>query len=291
MHDGNQMITRSGCNPWNKLWFSAADEMGVAVACEGVRPWALMSKTPPPPPAILAQWKQEQLETVRQYAAERLAESGELEHRRALHAAFFAALAAEAEPHLITPQRPRWIAKLQLELENIRQALTWSRAGDAELHMRLVGMLHWFWFATGQWPEARQWLRSALTVPNAERRTRDRAAVLFSAGSIATAQGRAESARVHLVEAESIAEEIGDARLLAYIRNYLGVALSQIADHAAEVPAQLAFPAVAIPAGEHRVEWAEEVPGLAVSRWGPALFVLCAGGLLLRTRAGTARAA
>lgn len=180
------------------------------------------------------------LETVRQYAAERLAESGELEHRRALHAAFFAALAAEAEPHLTTPQRPRWIAKLQLELENIRQALTWSREGDAELHMRLVGMLHWFWFATGQWPEARQWLHSALTVPGAERRTRDRAAVLFSAGSIASMQARSESSRAHLVEAESIAEEVGDTRLLAYVRLYLAMALAQIGSPDAEVPLRLA---------------------------------------------------
>lgn len=67
MHEGNQMVTRSGCNPWNRLWFGAADEEGVGVACEGVRPWALMSKQPPPAPAILAQWKTEQLETVRQY--------------------------------------------------------------------------------------------------------------------------------------------------------------------------------------------------------------------------------
>ncbi|HET7374768.1 MAG TPA: BTAD domain-containing putative transcriptional regulator [Gemmatimonadaceae bacterium] len=181
------------------------------------------------------------LETVREYAGERLEERGEFEERRRSHAGYFFALAAEAEPHLATPRRPQWIARLETELDNLRQTLAWTREGDPELHMRLVGMLHWFWFATGQWPEARQWLRSALTVPNAERRTRDRAAVLFSAGSIATAQGRAESARVHLVEAESIAEEIGDARLLAYIRNYLGVALSQIGDPAAEVPAQLAF--------------------------------------------------
>jgi hypothetical protein len=67
MHTGNQRVTRSGCNPWNHLWFGAADEEGVGVAGEGVRPWALMSKQPPPEPAILAQWKQEQLETVRQY--------------------------------------------------------------------------------------------------------------------------------------------------------------------------------------------------------------------------------
>ncbi len=57
------------------------------------------------------------------------------------------------------------------------------------------------------------------------------------------------------------------------------------------VPAQLAFSAVAIPAGEHRLEWREQVPGLAVSRWGPVLFLLGAAGLLLRARAGTARAA
>jgi non-specific serine/threonine protein kinase len=181
------------------------------------------------------------LETVREYATERLAERGELEERRLRHAEFFFALAAEAEPHLTTPRRPQWIARLEAELDNFRQTLAWTRHGDPELHLRLVGMLHWFWFATGQWPEARQWLRSALTVPNAERRTRARAAVLFSAGSIATAQGRADSARAHLVEAEAIAQEVGDARLLAYVRNYLGVALTQIGDQAAEAPTQLAY--------------------------------------------------
>ena len=181
------------------------------------------------------------LETVREYAGERLDELGELEERRRSHAVYFVALAAEAEPSLTTPERTQWIARLGSELDNIRQTLAWTRDGDPELHMRLVGMLHWFWFATGQWPEARQWLRSALMVPNAERRTRDRAAVLFSAGSIATAQGRAESARVHLVEAESIAEEVGDPRLLAYVRNYLGVALVQVSDLAAERPAKLAL--------------------------------------------------
>jgi hypothetical protein len=67
MHEGNQMVTRSGCNPWNALWFGVADEEGVGVICEGVRPWALMSKQAPPEAAILAQWKAEQLETVRQY--------------------------------------------------------------------------------------------------------------------------------------------------------------------------------------------------------------------------------
>ena len=67
MREGNQAVTRSGCNPWNELWYRVADEEGVGIANEGVRPWALMSKEPPPPPAILAQWKAEQIESVRRY--------------------------------------------------------------------------------------------------------------------------------------------------------------------------------------------------------------------------------
>ncbi|MBN2511586.1 MAG: hypothetical protein JXB18_01485, partial [Sedimentisphaerales bacterium] len=67
MKEGNTVITRSHGNPFNRLWFGLCDEIGIGVSCEGVRPWALMSKTPPPSPAILEHWKQEQLESVRQY--------------------------------------------------------------------------------------------------------------------------------------------------------------------------------------------------------------------------------
>jgi len=56
------------------------------------------------------------------------------------------------------------------------------------------------------------------------------------------------------------------------------------------VPAQLAFSALPLSAGPHRVEWREDVPGLAASRWGPVLFVLCAAGLLLRKPAEGSRA-
>ncbi|HET9682662.1 MAG TPA: NB-ARC domain-containing protein, partial [Gemmatimonadaceae bacterium] len=146
------------------------------------------------------------LETVRQYGAERLAERGETEVMQRRHAEFFFALAMEAEPHLSTTTRPAWVRRLRHELDNLRQALTWSREHDEEMHVRLVGMLHWFWFSTGQWPEARQWLRSALTLPAGQRPTRDRAILLFSAGCIASLQARAESAREHLEEAEALAE-------------------------------------------------------------------------------------
>jgi len=180
------------------------------------------------------------LETVRQYAAERLGERGETGLLQRRHAEFFFALAVQAEPHLITAARPAWVGRLGHELDNLRQALAWSRDGDEELHVRLVGLLHWFWYSTGHWPEARQWLRSALTVPAGERPTRDRAALLFSAGAIASLQARPQSAQVHLTEAETLAQSTGDDRLLAYARNYRAMALTQVAAPEAEEPLRLA---------------------------------------------------
>jgi hypothetical protein len=50
------------------------------------------------------------------------------------------------------------------------------------------------------------------------------------------------------------------------------------------VPAQLAFTAVAVPAGRHSIQWEERLPAASVSRWGPVLFVLFAAGLLLSGR-------
>jgi hypothetical protein len=50
------------------------------------------------------------------------------------------------------------------------------------------------------------------------------------------------------------------------------------------VPAQLAFSAVPIPSGRHRLEWQERVPGGTISRWGPVLFLLLIGGILVRSR-------
>jgi hypothetical protein len=61
-------------------------------------------------------------------------------------------------------------------------------------------------------------------------------------------------------------------------------------ERARAVPSQLAFSAVALSAGGHRVEWREEIPGLTVSRWGPALFALFSAGLLVRKPAEGSRA-
>lgn len=181
------------------------------------------------------------LETVRQYGIDRLEEHGETAERQRRHAEFFFSLAMEAQPQFTTPRRPQWAARVHADFDNMRQTLAWSRESDAELHMQLVGMLHGYWFSTGQWPEARQWLSSALTRSISHLPTRDRANVLFSAGAIACLQARPESALVHLNEAVQLAETLGDHRLLAYVRNYRGMSLTQVGSNDAEQPVRQAL--------------------------------------------------
>ncbi|MCC6316584.1 MAG: hypothetical protein IT361_02745 [Gemmatimonadaceae bacterium] len=174
------------------------------------------------------------LETMREYGEQCLTTAGDVAHRMHAHASYFVDLVRELEPRLRTPERPAAMDKLVAEIENLRHAVRWTREGDVQLHLRLVGLLYWFWFGTGLWPEATGWLHGALSLPEAAGETRDRAALLFSAGAIAALQARGEEARRFLEEAEVIAEREGDRQLLANVRNYLGIALNHVGDPGAE---------------------------------------------------------
>ena len=99
------------------------------------------------------------LETVRQYADERLAEAGELERLRERHALFFVDFAELAEPHLLGGAGDlAWLARVTAEGDNLRAAAAWTEEDDArnDLLLRLGVAVNWFWFATGQFREARQ---------------------------------------------------------------------------------------------------------------------------------------
>jgi predicted ATPase/DNA-binding SARP family transcriptional activator len=165
------------------------------------------------------------LETVRHYAAERLLARGEDATLRRRHTEFFAALVAAAEPHLITSGRRPWLDRVQQDIDNVRQALGWTRVDDPELHLRMAGMLCWFWFSTGYWSEGRRWSEEALALPVAAAPTLPRAAALFAAAVIATLQAEMALARPWVEESIAIAGAHGDRRLEAYARNYLGMIL------------------------------------------------------------------
>jgi len=104
------------------------------------------------------------LESVRQYALEKLEQSGEVEDVKQAHAEYFLAVAEEVEPQLIGPREAEWFERLEEELDNFRAALSWaSEHGEAELDLRLAGALGSFWFWEGHYGEGRGWLEGALT--------------------------------------------------------------------------------------------------------------------------------
>ena len=87
------------------------------------------------------------LETIRQYAREKLVESGENEAVRDRHLSFFVRLAEEAAPELLGKDVKAWLDRLEREIENVRMALDWAK-GTARLRdgLRLATALEWFWY-------------------------------------------------------------------------------------------------------------------------------------------------
>jgi tetratricopeptide (TPR) repeat protein len=103
------------------------------------------------------------LESIRAYALERLTAAGELEKLRRRHAERYLTLVEASEPELTRANQALWLERLDEEADNIRAALTWAIAeGEAELALRLAGMLVRFWSTRGLMAEGRRWLQDAM---------------------------------------------------------------------------------------------------------------------------------
>lgn len=141
------------------------------------------------------------LETIREYALERLAERGEARLAQAAHASYFLELAAQAEPLLHGPDQIAWFDRLDEEHANLRVALAWLLdSGDGVGALRLSGSTHWFWYVRGSLMEGRRWLEQALAQV-AGKAGVDPAILArahFCAGHLATFQGDYLVARSHL---------------------------------------------------------------------------------------------
>ncbi len=103
------------------------------------------------------------LETVRAYAAERLAEAGETELVAAAHARYFLELAERAEPELRSREQLNWLSLLSAEYDNFTAALRHSvQAGDAVTVLRFVAALAWYWVTHDYDAEAAEWAAAAV---------------------------------------------------------------------------------------------------------------------------------
>jgi predicted ATPase/class 3 adenylate cyclase len=99
------------------------------------------------------------LETIHEYARERLRERADAETTHRRHARYFLSLAEESEPRLGGPEQVAWFERLETENDNLRAALTWAiEHREAELGLRLAQALRPFWYARGHYVEGRGWV-------------------------------------------------------------------------------------------------------------------------------------
>jgi predicted ATPase/class 3 adenylate cyclase/tetratricopeptide (TPR) repeat protein len=163
------------------------------------------------------------LETMRQYARERLEESGGGEAIRGRHRDHFLALAEEAEPKLLGADQAVWLQRLEQEHENLRAGLDWSvvEAGSAG-GLRLCGALQRFWTTRGHLSEGREWCVRVLGKAGAEERTQECAKALHAAGVLARHQSDYPAAWALHEESLAIRRQLGDPRGIANSLNNLG---------------------------------------------------------------------
>lgn len=170
------------------------------------------------------------LEPVRQYALEKLEEGGELGAIRRRHLEFFLALAEKAEPELVGAERAEWIERLEVELDNLRGALSWALGhGTTELGLRMGAALWRFWIMRARYGEGRKWLEAALAVEG-EAPLLVRAKPALVAGYLAAGQGVYMRSQPHLEEALALYRSAGSAEGVAMTLATLGILASYRGD-------------------------------------------------------------
>src|SRR6266704_4933059 len=166
------------------------------------------------------------LETIREYGLERLASGGEAHATRQAHAAYYLALAEQAEPQLDGQEQLGWFQRLEREHDNLRAALTFlveqgSAGQSKELALRLAGALWRFWLVHGHVSEGRHWLERVLE-GSEQGGSAWRAKALLGVGALATSQDDSGQAEALCGEGLALYREVGDRRGSALCLAMLG---------------------------------------------------------------------
>ena len=173
------------------------------------------------------------LETIREYALERLRDAGEEPASRQAHAAYCLVFAEEGNPELNPAERARWLARCDLEIDNFRSALDWLiESQDLGWGLRLSLALFRFWDMREHLIEGRARLESVLRVANAGY-SRERARIAQFLGAFATAQGDFAAAGRFLEQSLALYEKLDDQWGIATALNAQGVSERDRGDYAA----------------------------------------------------------
>ena len=182
------------------------------------------------------------LETMRQYAAEKLQTTGEAGRLHRRHHDWCMDLALRFEVEWRGPDQVAWFARLEREHDNLRAALTWSLAmagaGDSasvspvDAGLRLGGALWHFWEVRGYLSEGRSWLAGLLALPTPGQDTPARAKALDGAGHLAVLQGDQAVGVPLLLQSLALCRALADKRGSAQALHSLGLAAQYQGDHA-----------------------------------------------------------
>jgi predicted ATPase/class 3 adenylate cyclase len=165
------------------------------------------------------------LETIREYARELLAASGEAVELQRRHATFFLDLAEQAETYNYGPEDYIWMERLAADYDNLHAALVWSSSatGDLATALRLVSSLLKFWLNRRPLSEALYWIESLLKISSAGVLPDLQAKALSTAGTLALFKGDTSHAEPLLTQALALYESLADDRGCSEILNHLGI--------------------------------------------------------------------
>jgi len=164
------------------------------------------------------------LETIREYALEKLEASGETAMTKRAHAAYCLVLAEEAATERSGAEGAEWLARFAVDHDNFRAGLEWlTETGEAEWGLRLGAALFRFWEMREYFAEGRLRLGKLLNIAGGAVPTKQRSRAVFAAGVLASAQGDYRSADALITESLDIARQLSDNRGAAVCLNALAV--------------------------------------------------------------------
>lgn len=173
------------------------------------------------------------LETLREYARERLRAQAELQNARAKHFAYFLQLAERAEPQLLSPDQVRWLTRLDAEQDNLRAALEFAvTENETERGLRLANALWRYWNTRARFYEGKRWFDALLAHDMDALDAPARAKALFCAGALEYRVGALERGQQSAEASLAMQRALGDITNLTLTLNLLGIISNDRADYA-----------------------------------------------------------
>jgi len=182
---------------------------------------------------VCAQPRYRMLETVRQYAQQRLDDSGEADATRARHAEHYLVLAEAAAPHLSGPLQSQWMARLRMEHENLATAMTWCTGQPTPADstrpswgLRFTAATHRYWLFNEVELGSRL-MQQALRLAAADADPAARYWTLRGLAAMCMHRGQGADGLPHAQEALAIAERVGNTEWQAIAHNAIGTCLNR----------------------------------------------------------------